>query len=852
MNTKLCKKDFCILSGILLFTALAMIILILPGKVYGSATDWVSQHTAIPDYFRQRFYQTHQLFPSYAANIGAGENIYSLSYYGLYSPVILLSYALPFVPMPYYIMMTGVVTVFASEALFYFFFRKYYNIKTTAFTTALFALSVPLLFQSHRHIMFIEFMPFLLVSMFLTDRYFRTGRKAAICACAFLMIMCNYFFAVTSLCALGVYGLMKVIDEHHKSLSSFVKRFIPFVMILLVSVLMSCVLLLPTAYVLLSGRDENNIEVSLKSFLPTIRYDWLTYYGYAMGLTGFGVYASIAGIFYSKGSRRFISALTIIFAVCPVFVYVLNGTLYFDAKVLFAFLPLALFSAADLIDEYIKNGAHKTLLPLITFLFSTVVSFIVCGTITQILFFVADAVIVTVFVMILRKKRSPYICAAFLLVPLAAFIGWNRYDYLYPVSRLNTVNSEAVTDMAKQATSGEFTRLAVDTERRDTSNKVYTMSHYLDTVYSSIHSKEYNSFYFNEITNENEYRNSALTARSRNLFFNCFMGDRFYITNKPVSYIGFELLRQQDGYYLYQNNNAYPLVYDSDYIMSRRQYDKLEYPDKTDALMRCCITEDDIPDVSFESSFTPCDIGPVFDVSRAVTSADSAAVGEDGKTHITLANNSLRYEYPLPEQARGKIILLRFYVENIDDPSLLGSDKAGDVEIIINGVRNTLTNRNWKYFNNNNYFEYVLSDCSDSLDISLKGSTIDISELKCFTFDPLMLEDMCSHKAAFEPDIQKTQGDVISGRLFSENGGYACTSFVYHKGFEVLVNGKPVKPELVNTAFLGFKLPAGDNDIKISFKAPFLNAGIAVSAVGGVLYIIMIIHDILRSKRKRG
>ena len=47
----------------------------------------------------QLFYDTKDLFPNFAANLGAGENIYNFSYYGLYSPIILFSYLLPFVQL---------------------------------------------------------------------------------------------------------------------------------------------------------------------------------------------------------------------------------------------------------------------------------------------------------------------------------------------------------------------------------------------------------------------------------------------------------------------------------------------------------------------------------------------------------------------------------------------------------------------------------------------------------------------------------------------------------------------------------------------------------------------------------
>ena len=341
MKTKIGQRDIYALSGIILLSAVIMIACVLRGNIYGSQLDWVSQHYPIPEYFRTLFYDTHQLFPSYAANIGAGESIYSLSYYGLYSPVIMLSYLLPFVPMSYYIMLSSVLSVFVSECIFYFFIRKNYCIRVTAFTTALFAFSMPLIYQSHRHIMFVSFIPFLLLCMHFTDKYFETGRRFPLVICAFLMIMCNYFFAVSALFAVSAYGLTRVIDEH-KPFKELLKRYVPFLMLLFVSVLMACVLILPTAYELLSGRDEGNVSLSLTSFLPNMRLDWLTYYSYSMGLTGFGVYAMIYSLFHAKGGKRFIAVLTVAFAVFPLLVFILNGTLYFDAKVLFSFLPLSL------------------------------------------------------------------------------------------------------------------------------------------------------------------------------------------------------------------------------------------------------------------------------------------------------------------------------------------------------------------------------------------------------------------------------------------------------------------------------------------------------------------------------
>ena len=77
--------------------------------VFGAKVDWISQHSVIPDYFRKQFYETGNLFPEFAMNLGGGQNIYNYSYYGLYSPLFLLSYALPFVKMSTYVIVMEIL-----------------------------------------------------------------------------------------------------------------------------------------------------------------------------------------------------------------------------------------------------------------------------------------------------------------------------------------------------------------------------------------------------------------------------------------------------------------------------------------------------------------------------------------------------------------------------------------------------------------------------------------------------------------------------------------------------------------------------------------------------------------------
>ena len=80
-------------------------------EVFGSRVDWIKQHFTFAEYFRMQFYETGELFPEFAKNIGAGQNIYNFSYYGFLSPVIMLSYLFPWVSMTDYIMAMSVISM---------------------------------------------------------------------------------------------------------------------------------------------------------------------------------------------------------------------------------------------------------------------------------------------------------------------------------------------------------------------------------------------------------------------------------------------------------------------------------------------------------------------------------------------------------------------------------------------------------------------------------------------------------------------------------------------------------------------------------------------------------------------
>ena len=123
MNNLLNKKD--LLYIFLISLAFLLIIYINTGTMYlfGSNLDWISQHVAIPEYFRSLFYETKDLFPDFALNLGNGQNIYNFFFFGLLSPLYLISYLLPRVSMTSYITTVTVIAMIISIILVYAFLK---------------------------------------------------------------------------------------------------------------------------------------------------------------------------------------------------------------------------------------------------------------------------------------------------------------------------------------------------------------------------------------------------------------------------------------------------------------------------------------------------------------------------------------------------------------------------------------------------------------------------------------------------------------------------------------------------------------------------------------------------------
>jgi len=343
---------------IIILVALIPFLILFWGSIFGSETDFINQHIVFPEYFRTLFYETKNFFPSFAFNIGGGQNIYNFSYYGFLNPVILLSYLFPFLDMGIYIIIISFISIILTSFLIFKWLRQNNVDFNLSLTGAIISLYVcPFIFHFHRHIMFVNYLPFLILALIGTDKFFKEGKKTLLTFSVFMIIMMSYYYSVGSIVTLGIYFIYKYlkIKKEFKIkdfLISLGKYIIPFI----IAILMSGVLIIPTFHVLLNGRTLGDEINFLELITPNFNPETLFYTAYGLGFTGISLIAIILNNLYKKKEEIFLSVTFLLIIIFPIFMYLLNGTLYIRPKSLIPLFPLLVLLIICFLNNFFKEN----------------------------------------------------------------------------------------------------------------------------------------------------------------------------------------------------------------------------------------------------------------------------------------------------------------------------------------------------------------------------------------------------------------------------------------------------------------------------------------------------------------
>lgn len=810
------QRDIIIHFSITIIGIFFILLLIPKGSIFGSSTDWFSQHVQIADTLRTSIYE-HGLFYDYVDLLGGGQNIYAFSYYGLFRPDLLLSLLLPAVAMKDIIITYMIFNFILSLNLLYYFLKQHkIDMIPALIAVALLALS-SFIFHSHRQIMFVNYMPYLLLSMILIDRMFKKKCSYPLIISSMLIILHSFFFSVSSFFVLGIYFLYNFYTYNYSFKRKEDRKLLwKFIICILLGIMISAILLLPTGLVLLEHSRCSGI-FNLSILIPDISYKNLLYDKYGMGLTMIAWIGLCLGLRNKK--NRYLSIGLMLCLSLPIITYLLNGTLYLRAKIFITFLPLLLFVIAHAINDLIKQPIEKfhpwILLFFLPLLLSNNLSVIVIDTVI--------CLIVLILYHITKKPVTLLLCISY---PLVVCMENNAMeDYVTKKSYQNAMSIKEDQNLNNYTFDSDY---RFDDIRYTLSNVNYAATNMKrTTMYTSINNSIYNKFFYDIAYNAIPTRNRVITSLQNNYIFQELMGVRYLYTNKNYTPYGYKTVYENGKIRLLENENVLPIAYATSNVISEQNFNELTYPNSLDALYRYTIVNNSSKTPG-KSTITKSNT-TFSEVSRDDTLSystydDMVKIDSSDKSKLKLQSD---------ETLENKMLLIQFDVKDISNI------KTKDLSITINGITNKLSSKTAPYPNNNTTFTYILSadEAIDTLNITFSKGEYTLENISIYEL-PYSTQKKDSITAL---DTVKSDS-VLKGSIDVKEDAYFITSLPMQNGYEVYVDGKKQEYETVNKAFLGFKISEGKHEIEIKFTAPGKTVGIIVSVIAIILaaaYIII-------------
>lgn len=814
--------------------------------IFGAKVDWLSQHSVLPDYFRQQFYATGKFFPEFAANLGGGQNIYHFAYYGLYSPLILPSYLLPFVKMSDYIMAVSITGLTASVLLFYYWLKSRKTDTGTAFILSLmFLLAGPMIGQYSGQIMFVDYMPFLCLALIGVDRYFEQEKSGLFTVSVFLMIMTSFYFSIGGMLSLVLYGLHRYFEQregNRVAVRSFLRDGLCFVRSMILAVLMSGFFLVPTALALTGGRSKEQNTSFASFFIPQITVERFAYSIYGIGLTTLVITVLLTGLLYRKVYEKVLTYGCVIVLVIPVFAYLLNGGLYIRDKVFIPFLPLLCY----LIGIYLEKCRKKELsfiAGIVPYIITTIFVYIarnqfvskgIGKSIWKVL--LAESILFLIcYVLYCALKRYHKETKEILMLALPSVIclavTMNTFYQMKPdryVSRklyrdvTGEQNRQAVKEALKDDGYYRTEQKGSDDENAADLNRIWDVEQNITSIYSSAYNLDYHTFRQKTFGLEEPFRNGMMQSVSKNPVFQRMMGVRYIVSDSDVP--GYTLVKKCGTTGIYQNKDAAPVMYATDRVMTEEEYKKLAFPYNQTAFLEYAV------------------------VGEHTESSDQNIMIAYEPVSLKMANNRTTggaEQKTIQQEGQKQILFLRFRVDN--------AHPNKDVAVWINGIRNKLSAKDHVYYNENKTFTYAvpLKDGEDNISVTFGKGKYRLRHVQAY-LGSLPERSELLYQSEIQVDKKQTEDNVIQGTIHVKKDGWFITSIPYDKHFKIYIDGKETEIQKVNTAFLGCKIESGNHEVKIIYHAPGTTTGKVLSLIGIAGFVLVLVQEKRKQKIIQG
>mgnify|MGYP003373941691 CR=1 FL=1 len=360
-------------------------------------------------------------------------------------------------------------------------------------------------------------------------------------------------------------------------------------------------------------------------------------------------------------------------------------------------------------------------------------------------------------------------------------------------------------------------------------NRIWNMQQYVSSIYSSSYNAAYQKFRTETFLVEQPFRNVLMQSVTENPIYQKLMGVKYILSKQEIT--GYQQEKKVGDVTVYKNEEVLPIAYVTNQMISEKAYEDLAFPYSQLAFLRFAVGK------SVNDTGNPKEMlnSQVKETGAEIPIEDTQAIEkvEDGY-HIK-SKEIQNVKLKISEEAqKEEILFVQFELKNYK--------RSKDVSVWLAGVKNKLSAGSHIYYNGNTTFTYAvnLKAGQTEVNLGLGAGNYEIRNLRCYIGNTdESLKTLC--QSEFRVDKAQTKGNRIVGSVDGVKDGYLITSIPYDEHFEVKIDGKDVKYEKVNTAFLGVKMPDGTHEVEIVYHAPGLKMGKVLSVTGLLLLAGMMV-----------
>ena len=549
----------------LLLSCLALLLALGPaavrGEFFGYGSDWLSQHLPLAETLRSAMLDSGRLLPLYL-HLGGGSSVYDFAYYGLLRPDILLGCLFPQVGMEYLLAGYSLAGIVLGTNLLFWWLRRRLRsepsgARAAAFAAMLYA-AATCLFHAHNQLMFVNYLPFLILTLIGIDRMAEQGKGAWLVTGGLsLVYLHSFYYSISCLAVCGIYAIDWVRGMRgtkcEKRSKSFVLRLAGCVCL---SIGLCAVLLLPTGLDILSGSKDGGVFAAQLKLLD-LTLEGMLYTPYGMGLTLISLYCLLTALAQRK--TRFLAICMLAIVTIPAVSLLLNGLLYARGKILIPFLLPMLLLCAQVLCGFLQ-GSEKP--PLWAGTLCLVPWAAACAESGSILTnrlllggILLDWLLMIGWVLWMRragmkrvftagpaKKTSVRTRCIALLLLVPCVVSWTlqmKAGYVEQAQINFSTVRQALKGAQQRIEQAEADKL--QSARWEILSEGYKMSNYAPlpqmqrtSMYSSMTQQGYAAFFYDMAGNAIPTRNRVALVPGKNPLFNALMGVR-YVTVKAAA-----------------------------------------------------------------------------------------------------------------------------------------------------------------------------------------------------------------------------------------------------------------------------------------------------------------------------